>query len=44
MWGVDDLDCDSFSAQGVSVIILADPSNDPHGLDGWNDIDDGGWL
>ena len=38
---VGDLNCDYFYAQGISGIVLADPSNDPHGLDGWNYVDDG---
>jgi hypothetical protein len=38
---VGDLNCDYFTAQGISGIVLADPSNDPHGLDGWNYVDDG---
>ena len=36
-----DLDCEYFYAQGISFIQLADPTNDPHGLDGWNYVDDG---
>src|SRR5215218_6225220 len=38
---VGDLNCDYFYAQGISGIVLADPNNDPHGLDGWNYVDDG---
>ena len=38
---VGDLDCDHFYAQGIYGIVLADPANDPHGLDGWNYVDDG---
>ena len=38
---VGDLTCDYFYAQGIYGIILADPYNDPHGLDGWNYGDDG---
>lgn len=38
---VGDLNCDYFYAQGISHIQLADPYNDPHGLDGWNYVDDG---
>jgi hypothetical protein len=38
---VGDLDCDYFYAQGIYSIVLADPYNDPHGLDGWNYVDDG---
>lgn len=38
---VGDLDCDYFYNQGISGIQLADPYNDPHGLDGWNYVDDG---
>ena len=38
---VGDLNCDYFYAQGISNIVLADPANDPHGLDGWNSVDDG---
>jgi hypothetical protein len=38
---VGDLNCDSFYAQGIFNIVLADPSNDPHGLYGWNYVDDG---
>ena len=36
-----DLNCDYFYAQGIYNIVLADPFNDPHGLDGWNYVDDG---
>ena len=36
-----DLNCDWFYAQGITNIQLADPNNDPHGLDGWNYVDDG---
>jgi hypothetical protein len=38
---VGDLNCDYFYAQGISGIVLADPAIDPHGLDGWNSVDDG---
>ena len=38
---VGDLNCDYFYAQGIAGIVLADPANDPHGLDGWNYVDDG---
>ena len=38
---VGDLNCDYFYAQGITGIQLADPYNDPHGLDGWNYVDDG---
>ena len=38
---VGDLNCDYFYAQGIYGILLADPANDPHGLDGWNYVDDG---
>jgi hypothetical protein len=38
---VGDLNCDWFYAQGIYGIVLADPHNDPHGLDGWNYVDDG---
>jgi hypothetical protein len=38
---VGDLTCDHFYAQGISGIVLADPGIDPHGLDGWNYVDDG---
>jgi hypothetical protein len=38
---VGDLDCEYFYDQGISQIQLADPNNDPHGLDGWNYVDDG---
>lgn len=41
VWEVGDLNCDWFYAQGIYNIILADPYNDPHGLDGWNYVDDG---
>ena len=41
VWEVGDLNCDYFYAQGISWIQLADPYNDPHGLDGWNYVDDG---
>ena len=41
IWEVGDLDCEYFYAQGISNITLADPYNDPHGLDGWNYVDDG---
>jgi hypothetical protein len=47
VWEVGDLNCDYFYAQGIYGIVLADPYNDPHGLDGWNYVDDGygceGW-
>jgi hypothetical protein len=33
--------CEHFYAQGISGIVLADPANDPHSLDGWNYVDDG---
>ena len=36
-----DLNCEWFYAQGISMIQLADPATDPHGLDGWNYVDDG---
>jgi len=38
---VGDLDCQYFYDQGIYGIVLADPANDPHGLDGWNYVDDG---
>jgi hypothetical protein len=38
---VGDLNCDYFYAQGIYGIVLVDPYNDPHGLDGWNYVDDG---
>ena len=38
---VGDLNCEYFYDQGISGIQLADPNNDPHGLDGWNYVDDG---
>ena len=38
---VGDLDCQYFYDQGIYNIQLADPYNDPHGLDGWNYVDDG---
>lgn len=38
---VGDLDCQYFYDQGISHIQLADPTIDPHGLDGWNYVDDG---
>jgi hypothetical protein len=41
IWVTGDLNCDYFYPQGISGIILADPYNDPHGLDGWNYVDDG---
>lgn len=41
IYEVGDLNCDYFEAQGIYDIILADPYNDPHGLDGWNYVDDG---
>ena len=41
VWEVGDLNCDYFYAQGIYNIILADPYNDPHGLDGWDYVDDG---
>lgn len=41
VWLVGDLNCDYFYAQGIYGIVLADPNNDPHGLDGWNYVDDG---
>jgi hypothetical protein len=31
---VGDLNCDNFCAQDIRNIVLADPYNDPHGLDG----------
>jgi hypothetical protein len=41
VWEVGDLDCQYFYDQGIFGIVLADPYNDPHGLDGWNYVDDG---
>lgn len=41
IYEVGDLDCDYFYAQGIYGIQLADPYNDPHGLDGYNYVDDG---
>lgn len=41
VWEVGDLDCEYFYAQGIYGIVLADPNNDPHGLDGYNYVDDG---
>jgi hypothetical protein len=38
---VGDLNCQYFYDQGINGIVLADPANDPHGLDGWNYVDDG---
>ena len=38
---VGDSNCDYFYAQGISGIVLTDPAVDPHGLDGWNYVDDG---
>jgi hypothetical protein len=38
---VGDLNCEYFYGQGIYGIVLADPNNDPHGLDGWNYVDDG---
>ena len=38
---VGDLNCEWFYEQGLSMIQLADPYTDPHGLDGWNYVDDG---
>jgi hypothetical protein len=38
---VGDLDCQYFYDQGIYGITLADPDWDPHGLDGWNYVDDG---
>ena len=38
---VGDLDCQYFYDQGIYGIVLADPANDPHCLDGWNYVDDG---
>ncbi len=38
---VGDLNCEYFTSQGIYDIQLADPYNDPHGLDGWNYVDDG---
>jgi hypothetical protein len=35
------LSCGCLYAQGTYNIVLADPNNDPHGLDGWNYVDDG---
>ena len=37
---VGDLDCEYFYDQGIYGIVLADPYNDPHRLDGWNYVDD----
>jgi hypothetical protein len=36
-----DLNCDAIYAPGVTMIQLADPSNDPHGFDSWNSVADG---
>lgn len=41
VWEVGDLNCEWFYDQGITNIQLADPYNDPHGLDGWNYVDDG---
>jgi hypothetical protein len=38
---VGDLNFDYFYEQGIYGIQLADPTWDPHGLDGWNYVDDG---
>ena len=38
---VGDLNCDYFYSLGIYNIILADPYKNPHGLDGWNYVDDG---
>jgi hypothetical protein len=38
---VGDLNCQYFYDQGISNIQLADPNNDPHGLDVWNRVGDG---
>jgi len=38
---VGDLDCQYFYDKGIYGIVLADPANDPHCLDGWNYVDDG---
>jgi hypothetical protein len=32
---VGDLNRDYFYSKGIAMIQLADPYNDPHGLDGW---------
>lgn len=41
VYEVGDLNCDDLYSQGISWIQLASPYNDPHGLDGWNYVDDG---
>lgn len=41
VYEVGDLDCEYFYSQGIYGIVLADPYNDPHGLDGYNYVDDG---
>jgi hypothetical protein len=38
---VGDLNCQYFYDQGIYGIVLADPSNDPHGLDELYDVGDG---
>jgi hypothetical protein len=41
VWEGGGLHFDYFYAQGNYGVFLADPYNDPHGLDGWNSVDDG---
>jgi hypothetical protein len=41
VWEVGDLNCQYFYDRGIYGIVLVDPNNDPHGLDGWNYVDDG---
>ena len=41
LYEVGDLNCQFFYDQGIYGITLADPYNDPHGLDGYNYVDDG---
>jgi hypothetical protein len=36
VWEVGDLNCQYFYDRGIYGIVLVDPNNDPHGLDGWN--------
>jgi hypothetical protein len=41
VWEVGDLNCPYFTDQGIYGIVLADPANDPHGLDEVSDVGDG---
>jgi hypothetical protein len=41
VWEVGDLNCQYFYDRGIYGIVLADPYNDPHGLDEVYDVGDG---